>query len=83
MTGDSGKGLFSQGLLDNDEDFPPFFIPVQNGFEVPEETVPRYYRRGQRAFTPPEAPTFPPRLRLLRVFKPSQDEEALLIAFNL
>ena len=37
VTGDSGKGLFSQGLLVDDEDFPPFLIPAQTGFEVAEE----------------------------------------------
>ena len=40
VTGDSGKGLFSQGLLDDDEDFPPFLIPAQTGFEVTEERPP-------------------------------------------
>ena len=38
VTGDSGKGLFSQGLLADDEEFPPFLIPAQTGFEVTEET---------------------------------------------
>jgi hypothetical protein len=37
IAGDSGKGLFSQGLLVDDEDFPPFLIPAQTGFEVAEE----------------------------------------------
>ena len=37
ITGDSGKGLFSQGLLVDDEDFPPFLIPAQTGFEVAEK----------------------------------------------
>jgi hypothetical protein len=37
VTGDSGKGLFSQGLLVDDEDLPPFLIPAQTGFEVAEE----------------------------------------------
>jgi hypothetical protein len=37
VTGDSGKGLFSQGLLADDEDSPPFLIPAQTGFEVAEE----------------------------------------------
>jgi len=40
VTGDSGKGLFSQGLLADDEDFPPFLIPAQTGFEVAEEKPP-------------------------------------------
>jgi len=39
VTGDSGKGLFSQGLLVDDEDFPPFLIPAQTGFEVSEEKL--------------------------------------------
>ncbi|KAF9649303.1 hypothetical protein BDM02DRAFT_3128405 [Thelephora ganbajun] len=39
VTGDSGKGLFSQGLLVDDEDFPPFLIPAQTGFEVTEEML--------------------------------------------
>ena len=38
ITGDSGKGLFSQALLVDDEDFTPFLIPAQTGFEVAEET---------------------------------------------
>ncbi|KAF9779559.1 hypothetical protein BJ322DRAFT_364145 [Thelephora terrestris] len=38
VTGDSGKGLFSQGLLVDDDEFPPFLIPAQTGFEVDEET---------------------------------------------
>ena len=37
VSGDSGKGLFSQGLLVDDDDFPPFLIPAQSGFEVAEE----------------------------------------------
>ena len=37
VTDDNGKGLFSQGLLVDDEDFPPFLIPAQTGFEVAEE----------------------------------------------
>ena len=40
VTGDSGKGLFSQGLLVDDEDFPPFLIPAQTGFELAEEKSP-------------------------------------------
>jgi len=40
VTGDSGKGLFSQGLLADDEDFPPFLIPAQTGFEIVEEQPP-------------------------------------------
>ena len=38
VTGDSGKGLFSQGLLADDEDFPPFLLPAQTGFEVAEKS---------------------------------------------
>lgn len=37
VTGDNGKGLFSQGLLVDDEDFPPFLIPAHTGFEITEE----------------------------------------------
>ena len=37
VTGDSGKGLFSQGLLADDEDFPPFLLPAHTGVEVSEE----------------------------------------------
>jgi len=37
VTGDSGKGLFSQGLLVDDEDFPPFLLPARTGFEVAEK----------------------------------------------
>jgi hypothetical protein len=37
VTGDSGKGIFSQALLADDEEFPPFLIPAQTGFEVAEE----------------------------------------------
>ena len=40
VTGDSGKGLFSQALMDDDEDFPPFLIPAQTGFEIVEEAPP-------------------------------------------
>ena len=40
VTGDSGKGLFSQGLLADDEDFPPFLLPAQTGFEVVQEKLP-------------------------------------------
>ena len=40
VIGDSGKGMFSQGLLADDEEFPPFLIPAQSGFEVAEETPP-------------------------------------------
>lgn len=40
VTGDSGKGLFSQGLLAEDEDFPPFILPAQTGFEIVEEKSP-------------------------------------------
>ena len=40
VTGDSGKGLFSQGLLADDDDFPPFLIPAQTGFELVEEKLP-------------------------------------------
>lgn len=40
VTGDSGKGLFSQALLADDEEFPPFLIPAQTGFEITEETPP-------------------------------------------
>ena len=38
VTGDSGKGLFSESLLADDEEFPPFLIPAQTGFEIVEET---------------------------------------------
>ena len=38
VVGDNGKGLFSQGLLADDEDFPPFLIPAQTGFEVADST---------------------------------------------
>ena len=40
VTGDSGKGLFSQALLIDDDDFPPFLIPAQTGFEISEEKPP-------------------------------------------
>ena len=40
VTGDNGKGIFSQGLLADDEEFPPFLIPAQTGFEIAEETPP-------------------------------------------
>lgn len=39
VAGDNGRGLFSQGLLFDDEDFPPFLIPAQTGFEVAEEKL--------------------------------------------
>ena len=38
VTGDCGKGLFSQALLADDEEFTPFLIPAHTGFEVGEET---------------------------------------------
>ena len=40
VIGDSGKGLFSQALLVDDDDFPPFLIPAQTGFEISEEKPP-------------------------------------------
>lgn len=40
VTGDSGKGLFSESLLVDDEEFPPFLIPAQTGFEIVEEAPP-------------------------------------------
>lgn len=38
--GDNGRSLFSQSLLeDDDDDYPPFLLPKHIGFEIPEERL--------------------------------------------